>query len=144
MREIKFRIYCDLYDDKSKHMFYNGIWFDDDGYYIENWWYYLDDLRKPYDDEHPETACICEVMQFTWLLDKNGKEIYEGDIVYAFANSKYPKETIISDIICNTADWMRFEVRCSKDSQHWLSIGWWWWESFEVRWNIYENPELIF
>ena len=57
-------------------------------------------------------------MQFTGLLDNNGKEIYEGDIV----------KIIASEFI--------YEV---KFPQMFSLIG----ENHEIIGNIYENPELI-
>lgn len=64
-REIKFR----LWDGMSKTMFYlsnaevydNGLWFG---------------FPNASDHNDDEKAVV---MQFTGLLDKNGREIYEGD-----------------------------------------------------------------
>lgn len=68
------------------------------------------------------------LMQFTGLHDKNGKEIYEGDILHEkkektapMANNGIDREIIVEDI-----RHLEFnEVHC------------------EVIGNIYENPELL-
>ena len=72
-----------------------------------------------------------EFLQFTGLLDKNGKEIYEGDIVTTFDNWKYK--------ICYELDgyWVRndnydFRQRLSYETK-----------GLEVIGNIYENPMLL-
>jgi len=68
-----------------------------------------------------------ELMQFTGLLDKNGKEIYEGDIV------KGTGEHIgQSNVFYGYGVWQPFSylgTYCGND--------------FEVIGNIYENPELL-
>ena len=68
-------------------------------------------------------------MQFTWLLDKNGKEIYEGDIVKIEDRfwGVYRDESYLEYFIMN---WE------SNEPMYLYA-------HYEVVGNIYENPELI-
>ena len=85
-------------------------------------------------------------MQFTGLLDKNGKEIYEGDVVsfHAFtfngSETEYEGKGIVKyrpDGMCfvfeekNDFDWM------VRDTSNFGEA------CFEIIGNIYENPELL-
>jgi len=86
----------------------------------------------------------CKIMQFTGLLDKNGKEIYEGDIIEFNESDKIKDGT-----------YMRFFVVWISDRQAgygWglankvnpdVSLGFSHVTSEEVIGNIYENPELL-
>ena len=90
-------------------------------------------------DEVPASDFI--LMQSTGLKDKNGKEIYEGDIVKYEAGCNTVTEEVVYDK--NLAG---FGV---KDAD--AVIIFTFWElaedidlhSFEVIGNIYENPELL-
>ena len=68
-----------------------------------------------------------EFSQFTGLTDKNGKEIYEGDII------EWVDELGESDRI------HRMEVQFKNGGFHPFQVN----RDFEVIGNIYENPELI-
>ncbi len=72
------------------------------------------------------------VQQFTGLSDKNGKEIYEGDIlnVYDFNGKIHFTDEVI---------WGISEFSFKNDHRS-LST---WALKFEIIGNIYENPELI-
>ena len=116
MKEIKFRVW----DNDLEIMSYSAaeifITFSDDGICIG---YKIDDEIDDY-----------ELMQYIGLKDKNGKEIYEGDIVKFFEykvidNIVLPEEIVIINDIRKGCDTLR-------PSQYMEVIG-----------NIYENPELL-
>ncbi len=74
----------------------------------------------------PET-----VGQFTGLKDRNGKEIYEGDIV---TNTDGDKRKIVYYE-------MMFEMRLLNGKKDSAATTWYY--EVEVIGNIYENPDLI-
>lgn len=76
-----------------------------------------------------------ELMQFTGLKDKNGKEIYEGDIVSLYdpyTESIYSAPVIWDDPNC------RFAIMYTFVDFDFLIV-----DDIEVIGNIYENPELL-
>jgi len=68
------------------------------------------------------------LMQFTGLLDKNGKEIFEGDIVKARYFDYLNGETFKNEKITELDP----ESPCRG-----------YWKDCEIIGNIYQNPELI-
>ena len=83
------------------------------------------------------------LMQCTGLKDKNGKLIYEGDIVKNNQNSLYSVE--FEEFEHQT----KFCLKRIKNSNYyphistWQGIGYKDQKNFEVIGNIYENPELL-
>lgn len=70
------------------------------------------------------------ISQFIGLKDKNGVEIYEGDII----NSAYFKNCIVE--FWNSG----WHAKVQEDQHHTLNTAK---HSFEVIGNIYQNPELL-
>ena len=108
MREIKFR----AWSKKKKKMIYNwqdttnveSFGFDGNGYF--------------------------EIMQYTGLKDKNGKEIYEGDVFEWDEGDLY------------IIEWIEQEGCWGTSSRIWLCNSNWR-GYIKVVGNIYENPELL-
>ena len=113
MREIKFRVF--FYDGSD---YSTGQMITAREAFLEDYIDFNENTLRPYDE--------CSIiMQYTGLKDKNGKEIYEGDI-YKSTSSLFGEHIgVIKDI-----------RRVNLDADYHP-------DDFEVIGNIYENPELI-
>ncbi len=135
-REIKYRVW----DRKKKKMLRLGICvgYGVNGLYIldaddrvdgsvEPKWIFereITDNRK--EDEFA-------VMQYTGLKDKNGKEIYEGDILSCpFVKDEVTHNTGIDVVIFDDSSYVCCGMSLGGQTRYCNIIG-----------NIYENPELL-
>lgn len=148
MRNIKFR----GWDKEYEKMTY----FDDEDYeYKPPFVFRLDQIFKKdsnYDDyedfEYNDVTDNVEVMQYTGLKDKDGKEIYEGDIVkihkhnfdYGFKKDEIGQIKFIDGAF-------GFYREESKNEYYFNDLatesGYRELEYYEVIGNIYDNPELL-
>lgn len=82
----------------------------------------------------PETLC-----QFTGLTDKNGKRIWENDVLMAHLDESYPEDTTYETVEWGVAGWVTHEAN-SVDRQYLDEFDT---EHFEVVGNIFDNKELL-
>jgi len=83
---------------------------------------------------NPKTLC-----QFTGLCDKNGKRIWENDILMAHLDELYPEDTTYETVEWGAAGWVTCEAN-SIDRQYLDEFDT---EHFEVVGNIFDNKELL-
>lgn len=122
MRVIKFRVWdCEL-----KEMIYDAQ--DESGYESDGFTDFL----------HQESRY--KVMQFTGLLDKSGKEIYEGDIlaINNISNIKYEVRFGNYEPYGSNERQQGFYLYDDSDNST-IPLT----ENYKIVGNIYENPELL-
>ena len=131
MREIKFRAWC------GERM-----------YYMENFDFFINECGACINVNHPEYGKTYKVtkwnlMQYSGLKDRNGQEVFEGDVIKMIAlhndhNQKgavdYASIYFSHGQFCIALDGYKigtplFNVKLSS--------------SVEVIGNIHENPELL-
>lgn len=87
-----------------------------------------------YAEIDPETLC-----QFTGLCDKNGKKIWENDILMAHLDESYPEDATYEAVEWGVAGWVAHEAN-SIDRQYIDEFDL---EHYEVVGNIFDNKELL-
>lgn len=143
-REIKFR----AYDKEDEEMRY----FDDENYlYHYPFILRLEQVFKKdsnYDDyedfEYKDVTDKIELMQYTGLHDKNGKEIYEEDVVkITNKNSKViPIKPLIAQIVWSE-EYLSYILITTSVKDAFENLGDYIDYDIEVIGNVFENPELL-
>ena len=127
MREILFRGKHMHVCPENKHL---------DGTWVEG---YLEDENHINDGKYeflidPETVC-----QYAGLIDKNGKKIWENDILEGHLDDKFPEDVTREKVIWHESGWRTEEPGCN-DKEYLDEFDT---ENLEVVGNVFDNPELL-
>jgi hypothetical protein len=98
MRELKFRVWCKGKSDNPN--FNKQKWFDINDIILNKYFPYI--LNRSHDN--------FTAQQYTGLKDKNGKEIYEGDIVEWQSHIIHREAVVFSDGVFWATDIPLYEV----------------------------------
>lgn len=79
------------------------------------------------------------VGQFTGLTDKNGKKIFEGDIIQGTITSRWNKSLIRCEIVYKGDCFLAIEKISNTLWEHKIRFA----KDIEVIGNSYDNPELL-
>jgi len=132
VRENKFRVYCEIeFEGRiTKCMESSASWFllTQTG---KLWSYGVGQIPQPLEKEYK----VAIPLFYTGLKDRDGTEIYKGDIVKWQAGYYKAKrnQTVIDSVI--------FEEGCFKTKKYKMPIAAI--PDCEIIGNIYENPELM-
>jgi uncharacterized phage protein (TIGR01671 family) len=125
-REIKFRAWVE--SNKAMCKVEKILSFENDMHFI------LDDDTSDLGNHYGASLLWAELMQYTGLKDKNGKEIYEGDIIeFKVGNDVRVRDSVSfrggSFILTKRVELLRTQIVPHKEP---IVIG-----------NIYENSDLL-
>jgi uncharacterized phage protein (TIGR01671 family) len=128
MRQIKFKIYDkelkESHVEELQDLCEDDYWYDGE----------TDVWSVLYDSHNEQERFVA--LQYTGLKDKNGTEIYEGDILQILGGWRsqgfyeYDEKVCIKDYIFNSYNLMMIINQIGN-------------ESVEVIGNIYDNPDLL-
>ena len=107
---------------------------------LKKWVFPCYDITNPF-----KTGESNKVMQYTGCRDKNGKEIFEGDVVKCISEEEYHERTGIREIIFSQGCGFCFREPTENGIvyTHGLPLNWGGYISIEIIGNIYETPELL-
>ena len=81
-----------------------------------------------------------DIMQYTGLKDKNGKEIFEGDIIKCYSRKNPRLSESVYEVIYHAEGFCCGYIARLKDLAGYIEL---WNDDIEIIGNIHENPELM-